>query len=70
MRSLMNFFQRANLLAWIIGLFIAHIVMYLSLGTPTWFATSLLAVSVYAVFFMVMKMVAQRYNEKEREGNR
>ncbi|QDX92584.1 hypothetical protein JNUCC42_21955 [Brevibacterium sp. JNUCC-42] len=69
MRSLMNFFLRVNLLAWIIGLFVAHLVMYVSLGTPTWFATSLLAVSVYAVFFMVMKMVAQRYIEREREGN-
>lgn len=69
MRSLMNFFLRANILAWIIGLFVAHLVMYVSLGTPTWFATSLLAASVYAVIFMVMKMVAQRYREREREGN-
>lgn len=64
-RSLMTYLNRMNILAWLLGIFVAHMVLYLMLGTATWLATSLLATAFYGIVLLIGKMVASRYADKE-----
>jgi len=65
LRSLMSFFNQMNVLAWVAGIWIAHALLYLALGTATWLGTSLLAAVFYGVLILVGKLVASRYPDKE-----
>jgi len=55
-----RFARRMNVLVWVLGLFVAHALFYLLLGTDGWLTASLLAAAVYGVLLMVLKMVARR----------
>lgn len=65
LRSLMTFLNRMNILYWLLGIFAAHALLYLLLGTRTWLATSLLATAFYGVLLLVGKLIASRYPDKE-----
>lgn len=65
LRSLMSFFNRMNVLAWLAGIWIAHALLYLALGTATWLGTSILAAAFYGLLILVGKLVASRYPDKE-----
>jgi hypothetical protein len=54
-----------NIWYWLLGIFVAHVLLYLVLGTPTWLATSLLATAFYGVVLLIGKLVAGRYGKKE-----
>lgn len=60
MSTFWAFLSRINLVGWVIGAFIAHVVMYLVLGTDTWLSTSFLATAVWAVAFYVLKELGKR----------
>ncbi|WP_139492338.1 hypothetical protein [Brevibacillus dissolubilis] len=66
MAGLMNFFERMNVWMWILGIFIAHALLYILLGTDNWLATTLLATSVYAVALLVLKVVARRFTQNKQ----
>lgn len=70
MNNLLSFINRMNIVAWVIGIFVAHMLMYLLLGTRTWLATALLAAAVYAAVLLVLKLVARRYQTNDREKAR
>lgn len=63
MRNVWLYFDRMNLFAWILGIFIAHALLYLLLGTRTWLATTFLATAVYAVVLGVLKIAAKRFTD-------
>ncbi|CAJ1004071.1 MULTISPECIES: hypothetical protein [Bacillales] len=65
MRSLVAFINRMNIGIWLLGIFVAHVLLYLLLGTATWLATSLLATAFYGLVLLVAKLVASRYGDKE-----
>lgn len=65
LRSLMTFFNRMNIMVWLVGIFVAHAALYLVLGTATWLATSLLATAFYGIILLVGKLIASRYPDKE-----
>jgi hypothetical protein len=65
LRSLVSFINRMNIWVWLLGIFAAHALLYLFLGTATWLATSLLATAFYGIVLLVAKLVAGRYGEKE-----
>ena len=65
MRNVWLFFDRMNLWMWVLGIFVAHALMYLLLGTDTWLATTLLATSVYGAALIALKLVARRFVEKK-----
>ena len=65
LRGLMTFLNRMNILVWLLGIFIAHALLYLALGTATWLATSLLATAFYGIILLVGKLIASRYPDKE-----
>ncbi|CAM3285339.1 MULTISPECIES: hypothetical protein [Brevibacillus] len=65
MRGFASFFNRMNIWWWLVGIFIAHSVLYLALGTATWLATALLATAFYGVILLVGKLIASRYPDKE-----
>lgn len=59
--------RRMNLLTWVLGLFIAHALMYLMLGTDSWMATTLLATSVWGFVLFILKVVAKSVQQDEEE---
>ncbi|MBO8164582.1 MAG: hypothetical protein H0Z34_12785 [Brevibacillus sp.] len=61
MGNVWSFFDKMNLFAWVLGIFGAHVLLYLLLGTAAWLATSFLAASVYAVALLALKLLARRY---------
>lgn len=65
MRGFASFINRMNIWWWLVGIFIAHSVLYLALGTATWLATALLATAFYGVILLVGKLIASRYPDKE-----
>ncbi|MEJ8546341.1 hypothetical protein [Brevibacillus borstelensis] len=65
MHSLASFINRMNVFAWLVGIFAAHALLYLFLGTATWLATSLLATAFYGIVLLVAKLVASRYDDRE-----
>jgi hypothetical protein len=65
LRSLVSFINRMNIWVWLLGIFAAHALLYLFLGTDTWLATSLLATAFYGIVLLVVKLVAGRYGDKE-----
>ncbi|UFJ41205.1 hypothetical protein LOK74_01210 [Brevibacillus humidisoli] len=67
MANVWTYIDRMNLFGWVLGIFIAHVLLYVLLGTDTWLATSLLAASVYAVVLTVLKIVAKRYVEEDEK---
>ncbi|GAA4727090.1 hypothetical protein [Brevibacillus fulvus] len=69
MNNLIAFIHKMNLLVWIVGIFVAHALLYLLLETRSWLATSLLATAFYAVVLFALKSWASR-QIKNREGNR
>lgn len=70
MRTFWQFFDRMNLLVWVIGLFAAHLLLYLMLGTDTWLSTSLLATAVWAAVLLVLKLAAGRFAGERQENSR
>ncbi|QQE73871.1 hypothetical protein KDJ56_18660 [Brevibacillus composti] len=64
MRNLMAFLNRMNVFVWLIGIFLAHALLYLFLGTVTWLATSLLATAFYGIVLLIGKLVASRYEDR------
>lgn len=70
MNNLLSFINRMNIVVWIVGIFIAHMLLYMLLGTATWLATSLLATAVYAAVLLVLKLVAKRYEDNNKEKAR
>ena len=65
MRGFATFFNRMNIWWWLLGIFVAHALLYLVLGTDTWLATSLLATAFYGIILLVGKLIASRYPDKE-----
>jgi O-antigen ligase len=65
LRSLVSFINRMNIWVWLLGIFAAHALLYLFLGTATWMATALLATAFYGIVLLVAKLVAGRYGDKE-----
>jgi uncharacterized membrane protein YeaQ/YmgE (transglycosylase-associated protein family) len=59
-----------NIFVWILGLFVAHALMYLLLGTDTWLATSLLAAAVWGAALLLIKFAARRWSGEEEEMRR
>jgi len=66
MRGFASFFNRMNIWWWLLGIFVAHVLLYLALGTATWLATSLLATAFYGIILLVGKLIASRYPDKEK----
>ncbi|WP_235828060.1 hypothetical protein [Brevibacillus migulae] len=60
MDNVFRFLRRMNVLAWVLGLFVAHALFYLLIGTDNWLTAALLAAAVYGVLLMVLRMVARR----------
>lgn len=67
MRNLLSYIENMNLLVWVVGLFGAHAIMYLLLGTDTWVVTALLAAAFWGGVLLVAKMAAKRRSE-DKEG--
>lgn len=65
MNGFSSFFNRMHIWWWLLGIFVAHLVLYLALGTATWLATALLATAFYGVVLLVCKLIASRYGNKE-----
>lgn len=63
MANLWAFFDRMNVIVWVLAIFAAHLLFYLLIGLKTWLTTALLAAAVYAVVLLLLKMVARRMVE-------
>lgn len=66
MNGFASFFNRMNIWWWLVGIFVAHLLWYLAIGTATWLATALLATAFYGVVLLVCKLVASRYRDREK----
>ncbi|NGQ96660.1 hypothetical protein G3578_15965 [Brevibacillus sp. SYP-B805] len=69
MRQLLAYVGRMNILAWFLGLFVAHAALYLLLGTATWLSTSLLAAAVWGAVLLLVRWGVRRWAGNE-EGFR
>ncbi|MGC5325887.1 hypothetical protein [Brevibacillus sp. SYSU BS000544] len=68
MNTFWVFMSRMNLIGWIVGAFVAHVVMYLLLGTDTWLSTSFLATAVWAVVLYALKVSGKKRMERHSAG--
>ncbi|MGE5704570.1 MAG: hypothetical protein ACM32O_18740 [Clostridia bacterium] len=67
MGDIMRYISKMNLVVWIIGVFIAHLLLYLTLGTASWGWTALLATAVWAAVLIVAKVAAGRWLEEQEK---
>lgn len=63
MRQFWKYANNMNLFAWILGVLVFHVLLYVLLGTDNWLGTAFLATSVWAVGLFALKMLARRMVE-------
>ncbi|RNB92356.1 hypothetical protein EDM56_01270 [Brevibacillus fluminis] len=71
MNDIMQYISRMNLVLWVSGIFVAHLLLYMVLGTANWAWTALLATVVWAIVLVVARVASRRWvEEHEKEKNR
>ncbi|MGD8191959.1 hypothetical protein ACQCN2_18480 [Brevibacillus ginsengisoli] len=66
MGAFWNYMSRINLFLWIAVVFVAHGILYYSLGTPTWLSTTFLASAFWAVVLFVLKSVGKKVQDSSK----
>ncbi|KEO84798.1 hypothetical protein [Tumebacillus flagellatus] len=59
MDGLVAFVNRMNLLLWIAVIALAHLLLYLFLGTDHWLFATVAATAVYAIVLLSLKSLAR-----------
>ncbi|MBL0385320.1 hypothetical protein JJB07_01560 [Tumebacillus sp. ITR2] len=57
-----GFINRMNLLLWITVILLAHLMLYLFLGTDHWLFATIAATAVYSVILLSLKVLARNKN--------
>jgi hypothetical protein len=56
--------KNMNIWMWIGVVFVAHLLMYYTLGTVSWFATSLLATAVWAIVLLGSAFIRNKRKQR------
>ncbi|PWK16383.1 hypothetical protein [Tumebacillus permanentifrigoris] len=60
MNGFYNFIERMNVLLWLTVVALAHLLLYLLLGTDHWLFATLAATVTYGALFLLLKSVVRR----------
>lgn len=68
MNAFVRFLFNLNVIAWIIGIFIFHGLLYFFLGTEHWFVVTLSATAVWAVAVLILKGIGRAMTKEKEES--
>jgi Na+-driven multidrug efflux pump len=71
MQAIMRYISQMNLVLWVAGIFAAHLLLYLLLGTANWVWTALMATVVWAIVLTIARVASRKWiDEQDSEKSR